>query len=94
MGIAGVSSMDSTSQSSISNGGYSSSGSGVTRIAGMGRLRMAGIAMDGVAEKLMIMFETDSSNIVAQWLIIAACMNVRKYAAPFSSVSLSIRSSW
>jgi len=66
MGIAGVSSMGSTAQSSISNGGCASSGSGVARITGMGRLRMAGIAMDGVAEKLMIMCETGSSNIVAQ----------------------------
>ena len=36
MGIAGVSSMGSTAQSSISSGGCASSGSGVTRIAGMG----------------------------------------------------------
>jgi len=94
MGIAGVSSMDSTSQSSISKGGYSSSGSGDAGIAGMGRFRMAGIAMDGVAEKLTIMFEIGLWNMLAQWLIMAACVNVHKYTAPSSFISSSIRSSW
>ena len=94
MGIAGVSSMDPSSQSSISNRGYSSSGSGVAEMVGMGRLRMAGIAMDGVVEKLVIMAETSSSNMVAQWLIIAACVNVCVYIAPSSFVNPSIHSSW
>ena len=53
-------------------------------------LASAGIAIDGVVEKLVIIADTGSWNMVAQWAIIAACINVRKYAAPRLSVSLSM----
>jgi len=53
-------------------------------------LASVGMAMDGVARKFTSIVDMGSSNIVAQCDIIAACMNVREYAAPSSSASSSI----
>jgi len=101
--------MDWTSQSS-SEGGYSSSGGSseegigsardvpepdaTGKIGGGAMLVRAGMAMDGVDEKLVIIVDTSSLNIVTQCEIMATCMNTHKYSAPSWSVSSSTRSSW
>ena len=107
-GIAAVLSTNWTSQSS-SERGYLSSGSSeegmgsardeldletIGKIGGGATLARVGMVIDSVAQKLTNMVDLGLSNIVAQWEIIAACMNAHEYVAPSLSVSSSICSSW